>query len=184
MKKKLMKKKRFSLIELLVVIAIIAILMGILFPALNAVRRQAKKTKAKSEMNAIITAVKQYEQDYGTLPWGGASDVLWENQTNEDDEYDTVMQILTKVDMTAGDATNKADLGNARKIAFLDAPTNFETKGYLDPWENRYALGMDLDYDEKVTINSIILNGTVFLYSFGPDKTDDNGENDDICSWK
>jgi len=42
-----MPKKGFTLIELLVVIAVIALLMGILIPALNIARDQGRKASCK-----------------------------------------------------------------------------------------------------------------------------------------
>ena len=58
----------FTLIELLTVIAIIAILMGLLFPAINAVKENAKKTQAKSDVMQIVAAVKAYHTEYGKYP--------------------------------------------------------------------------------------------------------------------
>lgn len=64
-----MKRQFFTLVELLLVIAIIAILAGIAIPVVGGMNKKGKETKARSEINAIITAIKQYEADYGTLPF-------------------------------------------------------------------------------------------------------------------
>ena len=49
--------KGFTLIELLVVIAIISLLMAILMPALNKVRKQARRVVCSSNMKQMCTAV-------------------------------------------------------------------------------------------------------------------------------
>ncbi len=58
------KQKGFTLIELLVVIAIIALLMGILMPALQRVRKQAKGVVCKNNMKQIGMAANLYAEDY------------------------------------------------------------------------------------------------------------------------
>src|SRR6266567_404798 len=60
--------RSFTLIELLVVIAIIAILIGLLFPAFQAVQNQAKRTQAKNDLTQIVTAVNAYYTEYGKYP--------------------------------------------------------------------------------------------------------------------
>ena len=62
----------FTLIELLVVIAIIALLMGILMPALSAVRKQAWGVTCKSNLRSVGLAFNLYAQDNKyKIPRGG-----------------------------------------------------------------------------------------------------------------
>ena len=60
----MLKQDGFTLIELLVVIAIIALLMAILMPALQRVKKQAKGVVCKNNMKQIGMAANVYAEDH------------------------------------------------------------------------------------------------------------------------
>lgn len=63
-----MDKEGFTLIELLVVIAVIALLMGILLPALNVAREQGRRAACMSNMRQVGLALTLYQADYEYTP--------------------------------------------------------------------------------------------------------------------
>jgi len=75
-------RRGFTLIELLTVIAIIGIMAGMLFPAINAVRRKSKIATSQSTFSQWCTAVNRYKSVYGfypnigTTPYSASADTL------------------------------------------------------------------------------------------------------------
>ena len=137
-------RRAFTLIELLVVIAIIGVLSTLSMVALAYARRASKIAKAQHDIDAIVLAVKQLENDTGEWP-----------------RHQLVDQVVTSGSNEAWDL-NADDVGiSATDGAFPGWRGPYMTAVPKDPWGNDYFY--DSDYlvggDNKTVIGSFGPNG-------------------------
>ncbi len=207
-------RNSFTLTELLVVIGIIAILAGLLLPAVMLGQQKGRETQAKADMNSIILALKGVENTYqqmakrgGYMPTSTTETFITIGGNDNATAYDKYIVELT--DPKNDIFSDSDDLNiNKRRIQFLDPKSGYDpaldgddaaNQPYLwrDPWGNRYVIMIDVDFADKIKLpydTSKNIAGKVAVYSFGPNGTDDkgrnaaegtgSGKNDDIVSWK
>ena len=191
----------FTLLELLIVIAIVAILAGLLFPAVQSVLERAKKVQAKNDLTQIVTAVNAFYTEYGRYPTNAMSDPAAAYGPGNQTTNNSLLNELR--------AQGSYSI-NTRQIVFI-SPANVKDDnnprsgingtngGYYDPWGSEYSIALDADYDNQIAPNpygsnngagpSPIRQG-VIAWSLGKDKKlGNNGDgkftnSDDVISWQ
>jgi len=170
-----MKRKNYTLIEILTVVFIIGLLAAMGAPAAMRMISKKKTLVAKQEIEAIVKAIKQYEAEYGKLPFASAntSDVIYDDSAPLTQTF--IEALLGKGTSKTYDATN-----NSRGVKFLtwtedEGDGDGTVDNWIDPWGNPYIIGIDYDYSGEVDLIAgqsgyEDLKGSIFVYSKGEDE--------------
>jgi prepilin-type N-terminal cleavage/methylation domain-containing protein len=204
----------FTLVEVLVVMAIISVLAGIVVASIGVARKFSDAKATAVDIQTLVQAINTYNERYGDYPPSFLSGLGVKGiPTNEGNEA-LVLALSSKkkngpyfefkegrLQNTDNDSLTAKDLGILKKN--LDpvqtAPALFE---YLDLWGSPYVYIHNRDYGKKVPYinrhgSTVLITAvkseklgsyqaaTSFqIWSFGPNGLNENGEGDDIASWK
>ncbi|MBC7287218.1 MAG: type II secretion system protein [Armatimonadetes bacterium] len=121
-------RRAFTLVEMLVVIGIIAILGAILFPVFSSARIKARQTACIGNLQQLLTALKQYYEDYRAYPpapiWDNNSQRFYGGFSALWPDYITSQETLICPD----DLAAKTRLGQAKQMVYSSYNANIDFK--------------------------------------------------------
>jgi prepilin-type N-terminal cleavage/methylation domain-containing protein/prepilin-type processing-associated H-X9-DG protein len=185
------KRRGFTLVELLVVIAIIAVLIGLLLPAVQKVREAASRTQCQNNLRQLGLAMHQYHDIYYSFPSGYLNRVSpktpsvpgflfrWSEQAMAT-PFIEQSNLYSSLDLTiplymnpAGQVFPVNQPGVAHKIPLYLCPSDFGKSADLDFGPTNYAgcLGSGANGGSRTIADGVFYNNSHISFAAITDGT-------------